>query len=81
MHLSSSAWNAVDMTTIQNCWDKARILPDFTCLPTTTSPISVLVSMLINTPTHICDPIAQAEEAVKSTLNKLESLGVLQKAN
>ena len=26
MHLSSSAWNAVDMTTIQNCWDKARIL-------------------------------------------------------
>ena len=37
--------------------------------------------MLIDTPTHDRDPIAEAEEAVKSTLDELQSLGVLQKAN
>ena len=81
IRLAGSAWNEVDTTTIRNCWHKAGILPDSACLPTITSPISVPVSMLVNTPTHVLDSIAQAEEGVKSTLDELQSLGILQQSN
>jgi hypothetical protein len=81
MRLAGSAWNAVDATTIWNCWHKAGILPDNACLSTVTFPISVPVSMLVDTPTQVLDPITQAEEAVKSTLDELQRLGVLQQSN
>ena len=37
--------------------------------------------MLVNTPTHVLDSIAQAKEGVKSTLDELQSLGILQQSN
>ena len=81
MHLAGPAWNEVDTTMIQNCWHKAGILPSSACLPTITSLISVPVSMLVNTPTHVLDSIPQAEEGVKSTLEELQSLSILQQSN
>ena len=81
MRLAGSAWNAVDATTIRNCWHKAGILPDTACLPTIAPTISIPVSMLVDTSTHVLDPISEAEEAVESVLDELQNIGVLQRQN
>ena len=77
MRPAGSAWNEVDTTMIRNCWHKAGILPDSACLPTITSPISVPVSMLVNTPTHVLDSIGSILQQsnrmdLKHLLNPIE---------
>ena len=77
MWLASSAWQEVDTTTIQHCWDKAGILPDMqhtTSLTQPTLPISSLLHPLE-------DPISAAENEVVLLLDELEKTGALQHSN
>ncbi|KAG9311620.1 hypothetical protein JVU11DRAFT_7839 [Chiua virens] len=77
MWLTQAAWNNVDTTTIQNCWQKAHILPG----TISSSPIqpTLLISSLIH-PTgamNNSDHIAHAKMLVKKALDDLEVTGAL----
>ena len=77
--MADAAWNDVDMTTIQNCWRKAGILPDMDPTPTTVSSIpisSLLHDLLVQT-----DPVAHVERQVKDTLDELVATRALQARN
>ncbi|KAI6115882.1 hypothetical protein F5141DRAFT_1062078 [Pisolithus sp. B1] len=80
MWLASSAWNEVNTTSIQNCWQKASILP------TTSSPLSPIspslpISSLIHAPETHTNLTLQAEALVGSALDDLEATGALQRSN
>ena len=79
MRLANQAWNEVDATTIQNCWQKAGILPDMDPSP----PIqpSVPISALIHTMETHDNSIAWAETLVQGVLDDLEKTGALQPLN
>jgi hypothetical protein len=81
MQLARSAWDSVDVTTIRNCWKKADLLPATT--PRTGQPMQPqipIVSLLNGVSTSNILAL-QAEEDLESSLDFLESVGVLQKAN
>ena len=75
MCLAQNAWLKVDTSTIQHCWQKARILPEMT--DTVLTQPTVPVSLLVNP--H--DPILFAKNQLTLALDKLEGTGVLQPSN
>jgi hypothetical protein len=73
MRFADTVWCKVDVTTIKHCWCKAGILPDMN--PFALAQPTMPISLLLNTDNiHIgqMDPIANAEQCVESTLNKLK---------
>jgi hypothetical protein len=48
MRLADIAWEEVDMTTIRNCWQKTKILPDTLFNPTYFTTPTVPVASLLN---------------------------------
>lgn len=79
MQLARSAWDNVDVTTIRHCWRKADILPTQLGNMPPTQP-HIPISSLLNTNSSI-DPALQAEQDLESSLDLLESTGVLHKIN
>ena len=83
MRIAEAAWRDVDSTTIQNCWHKARILPE-TCQPSHTphtAPLTIPIATLVHDATSQMDPITHVEKQVEFALNDLVSRGVLQHQN
>jgi hypothetical protein len=76
MHLAQWAWQEVDTTTIQHCWQKANILPEMTDATLLIQPTLPIASLI-----HPQDPIAVAEDKVITALDELESTGALQHSN
>ena len=76
MHLAQQAWQEVNTTTIQHCWQKANILPEMTDTTLLTQPTLPITSLI-----HLQDPIAAAEDEVITALDELESTGALQCSN
>ncbi|KAG6849703.1 hypothetical protein C0991_011138, partial [Blastosporella zonata] len=76
MRLADAAWNAVDLTTIRHCWQKAGILPK---VDQPSMHPTVLVSSLLNTDNT--NPIASLEKEVERALNDLQASSVLQRQN
>jgi hypothetical protein len=74
MRLADAAWQAVDSTTIQNCWQKSGILP-------ATSDSSSTQPSPVNHNLHQEDPIASAKKSVEATLDDLVLTGALQNIN
>jgi hypothetical protein len=83
MRLADVAWHEVDAKTIRNCWGKAAILPetDSDSPAARQTPAIPILSLLNPDNTRSQNPIANAEEQVKSALDELESTGVLQTQN
>ena len=79
MRLADAAWKEVDITTIQNCWQKAGILLEFSPIPPMQP--SLPISALIHDPTLHEDPLTHAEKLVVDALDNLESTGALQATN
>ncbi|KIK22858.1 hypothetical protein PISMIDRAFT_11322 [Pisolithus microcarpus 441] len=79
MQLADEAWNEVDTTTIQNCWQKAGILPNMDS-PPRTQP-SLPISSLVHAMETCDDPITQADSLIQNVLDDLEATGVLQPSN
>jgi len=79
MRLADAAWKEVDVTTIQNCWKKAGILPEFS--PITPMQPSLPISTLIHDAALHEDPLTHAEKLVVDALDDLESTGALQAMN
>ena len=77
--MADAAWNDVDMTTIQNCWRKAGILPDMDPTPSTQS--SIPISSLLRDSIVQTDSVAHAEREVEDVLDKLVAMGALQARN
>ena len=64
------AWHEVNASTIQHCWQKAGILPEFPSSPLTPSiPISLILNQQ--------DPVSDAEKEVEAALENLVTTGVL----
>ena len=82
MWLAQDAWNNVDTTTIQNCWQKANILPDILSSPPLRPalPISSLFHPT-DTANDQNNPAAHAEMLVEAALNNLNPTGVLWHSN
>ena len=78
MRLADAAWHEVDVTTIQNCWQKAGILPEFS--PTLVQP-SVPISALIHNAAVHENPLIHAKKQVLDALDDLQSTGALQATN
>ena len=76
-----AARHKVDATMIQNCWQKAGILPEsiWTSLPTTQPTLPIL--SLIHPTDAMDNPAAHAEMLVKNALDDLEATGALQPSN
>ena len=81
MRLADSAWSEVDMTTIQNCWCKAGILPN--AVANLSPPIhpTLPISVLVHNTEAPNDPISDAEKLVTTALDDLETTGALQRSN
>lgn len=79
MQLADTAWQEVDTTTIQNCWQKAGILPDIANAPPVNPSVSI--SALLHNPLAQLGPIAQAEKQVEDALDGLVQMRALQAAN
>ncbi|KIK77896.1 hypothetical protein PAXRUDRAFT_165457 [Paxillus rubicundulus Ve08.2h10] len=65
MQLAQDAWNEVDTTTIQNCWQKASIFPD--SVPSPSQP-TLPISSLIHPTDVVNNPTAHAETLIKKCL-------------
>ena len=74
MRLADMAWRKVDASTIQHCWQKAGILPEFPSFPLTPS---IPVSSILNQQ----DPVSDAEKEVEAALESLVATGVLRSSN
>lgn len=73
--MAESAWHNVDLTSVQNYWQKAGILPKN---PASSSPAitpSIPISSLLSD--SQVDPLAHAEKQVEYVLDDLQTRGVL----
>ena len=70
MRLADAAWSEVDTTTIRNCWKKTGILPEALNYKAKTPTPTVSISYLLN-----------SDSMVTSSLDQLETRGILQKRN
>ena len=77
MHFANVAWCEVDVTTIQNCWRKAGILPEIK--GEAVNP-TIPISSLIHETSHMV-PIVHAENQLQTALNDLERTSSLQRQN
>src|SRR5882762_4637711 len=73
IRMIESAWHNVNASTIRNCWDKARILPNADTVPSCIAKPSIPISALIHNSITPTDPIAYAEQQVELVLDKLVS--------
>ena len=80
MRLADAAWCRVDVTTIQNCWAKAGILPSMDLDVAQPNPL-IPISSLLSSDADGRDPIIQAEQEVEHMLDELQSAGILQHCN
>jgi hypothetical protein len=83
MRLAQDAWNNVDTTAVQNCWQKANILPDMSSLAPAqlTLPISSLIHPKDGLNNSDVDPAARVMTLLKTALDDLEATGALQRSN
>lgn len=84
MQLAKTTWEDVNMTTIQNCWQKAGILPDINPVPLL--PPFVPISNLLHADNlgawylaiSDLDPVAEVKKKVSKALDYLEVTRMLQ---
>jgi len=81
MWLADQAWDDVDTTTIQHCWQKAGILPPIDPSESILAPPTIPISSLLCTASPNPDPIAAVEDKLRRALDDLEVTGVLQHKN
>jgi hypothetical protein len=79
MCLANIAWKEVDMTTIHNCWQKTKILPDILFNPTPLTTPAVPVPSLLNN--NLKYSMQAAAEELSHSLFHLERISVLQPCN
>ncbi len=70
MCLANAAWWEVDITTIQNYWQKSSILPNIDTLAIPINPF-IPISALIYDTAYLKDPIAYMEQQVNNALDGL----------
>ena len=80
MCLANLTWHDVDTMTIQNCWQKAGILPELDSTPSHTTELLIPVSSLLQKSSQM-NPAAEAERQVGAALDDLVAMGALQKMN
>ncbi|KAJ7577498.1 hypothetical protein C8J56DRAFT_1061156 [Mycena floridula] len=79
MRLAAAAWQEVDVTTIQRCWNKSGIIPD--CFFQTTTESSSSQAIPLSTILNNTEPALDAEKEVQRGLDDLEEIGALQATN
>src|SRR5712675_1508553 len=80
MRLADAAWHRVDVTTIQNCWAKAGILPSMDLDVAQPNPL-ISISSLLSSNADDRDPIIQVKQEVEHMLDELQSAGILPHCN
>ena len=84
MKLTQAAWDEVDTTIVQNCWQKAKILPKSNLSQSAVAKSSLPVSSLVHmkNAANSDDPMAHHVETILQTaLDDLQSTGALQQSN
>ena len=69
--MAKYAWQSIDTTTIQNCWNKAKILCEARSFSSYIYKPSILISALLQDSDIQTAPITYVERHIELALDKL----------